>query len=181
MRLLPFSISLSLSTNSSTVFCLLRVRPEGPRRNGDMMSRDLEEPWVEEVTTTKEVHLKESTGTWRMEDSTLVFTLIFGMRGWPTSFPTVERSTPSASSETTSCLRNLAIFLFLALWPASVPSTLPSTSAFLTASYLIFFSLPLPTGVATPIASTTPFLIGTSKEEPTMRSHLDQVSGKSLA
>ena len=63
MRLLPFSLSLSLSTNSSTVFCLLRVRPKGPRRNGDMMSRDLEEPWAEEVTTTKEVHLKESTGT----------------------------------------------------------------------------------------------------------------------
>ena len=36
-------------------------------------------------------------------------------------------------------------------------------------------------GVATPVASITPFLIGMPEEEPIMKSNLDQALEKSLA
>ena len=58
---MPFS--LSLNKDSTTVFCLLWVHLEGPKGEWGMMSRDPEEPWAEEVTATKEVPLKEPTGT----------------------------------------------------------------------------------------------------------------------
>ena len=163
------------------VFCLLWVRPEGLWGDQGIMSRDPEEPWAKEVTTTEEVPLREPTGIWRIEDSTLVFTPIFGIGGWLTSFPIAEGSTSSRPSEITSYLWAEAVFLLLVPWPASVPSAFPSTSDFLTTFYLIFFSLPLPMGVATPIASITPFLIGMPEEKPTMKSNLDQALEKSLA
>ena len=58
-------------------------------------------------------------------------------------------------------LRNNKLLARLSNFPllsliASIPSALPSTSNFLTTSYLTFFSLHLPTGVVAPIASTTP-------------------------
>ena len=52
---------LSLFIGSSVVFCLLRVRLEGPWGDQGIISRDPEEPWVEKVTTTKEVPLREPT------------------------------------------------------------------------------------------------------------------------
>ena len=79
----------------------------------------------------------------------------------------------------TNCFWDFEVFLFLVSELASIPSMLSSSSALLTTSYLIFFSLPLPIGVATPIASTALLLIGTTEEAPIIRSHLDQVSGKS--
>ena len=51
--------SLSLSTDSLEVFCLLRVRPEGPKGGWDTKSEDPKGPWTKEVT-----------GTWEKEDST---------------------------------------------------------------------------------------------------------------
>ena len=60
-----------------------------------------------------------------------------------------------------------------------MPSILSSTSIVLIFSYLV--SLPLPTGVATPIVSIAPFLMGTPEEVPIRRPQLDQVAGKSCA
>ena len=96
------------------------------------------------------------------------------------SFLIAEGSTSSGPLEITSCLQVEAVFLLLVPWSTLVPLALPLTSDFLIAFYLIFFSLPLPTRVATPIASTIPFLIG-MPEEPTMRSHPNQESRKLLA
>ena len=115
------------------VFYLLQVCPEGPKGDWGMKSKDPEEPWAEELTRT-----------WEREDSTLVFTQVFRIKGWPTFFPTVEGSILSGSSKMTNCFWNFALFLFLVLGPTSVPSALSSSSAILTTSYLIFFSLPLP-------------------------------------
>ena len=44
--------SLSLSTDSPMIFCLLRVRPEGPKGVWGIKSKDPEEPWAEELTGT---------------------------------------------------------------------------------------------------------------------------------
>ena len=55
------SLSLSLSTGSSTIFCLLRVCPEGPWGDREIMARDLKEPWAREVTATEEVPLRKPT------------------------------------------------------------------------------------------------------------------------
>ena len=135
-----------------------------------MKLKDLKELWAEELTRTS-----------KREDSTLVFTRIFRIKGWPTSFPTIEGSTLSGSSEMTNCFWDFAVLLFLASRPTSVHLTLSSSSALLTASYLIFFSLPIPTGAIAPISSITPLLIGSPEKVPTIRSHPNQVSGKSFA
>ena len=79
------------------------------------------------------------------------------------SFLIAEGSTSSGLLEITSCLQVEAVFLLLVPWSTLVPLALPLTSDFLIAFYLIFFSLPLPTRVATPIASTIPFLIACQK------------------
>ena len=76
---------------------------------------------------------------------------------------------------------DFVVFVFLVSGPTLVPSALSSSSALLTASYLIFFSLPLPMRVAAPIASITPLLIGTPEKVPTIRSHPNQASRKLFA
>ena len=67
---------LSLSTDSLEVFCLLRVRPEGPKGGWDTKPEDPKEPWTEAVT-----------GTWEKEDSTLVFYRVLEAKGCSTSLP----------------------------------------------------------------------------------------------
>ena len=47
--------------------------------------------------------------------------------------------------------------------------------------FLGLISLPLPAGVATPIVSIAPFLIGTLKEVPIIKPQPNQVTGKSCA
>ena len=49
-------------TGSSTVFCLLQVRLEGPWGYGGIMGGGPKEPWAEEVVATEEVPLREPTG-----------------------------------------------------------------------------------------------------------------------
>ena len=63
----------------------------------------------------------------------------------------------------------------------SIPSALPSTSASFNFSYLIALSLLIPTELLALMAFTTPLLIGTPVEAPTIRSHPDQVSRKFYA
>ena len=67
---------LSLFTDSLEVFCLLRVRPEGPKGGWDTKPEDPKEPWTEVVT-----------GTWGKEGSTLVFFRVLETKGSLTSLP----------------------------------------------------------------------------------------------
>ena len=60
-----------------------------------------------------------------------------------------------------------------------MPSVLSSTSTAFNFSDLI--SLPLPAGVAAPIISIAPFLMGTPEEVPIIRPQPSQVAGKSCA
>ena len=67
---------LSLSIDSLEVFCLLRVRLEGPKGGWDTKPKDPKEPWTEVVTRT-----------WEKEDSTLVFYRVLEAKGCSTSLP----------------------------------------------------------------------------------------------
>ena len=92
------------------------------------------------------------------------------------------------------CSQRLSDFLFLlihqlflgfpSLSPFCLRTSLHAFCTFFNINCFHFFgliSLPLPAGVATPIFSIAPFLIGTPEEVPIIRSQPNQVAGKSYA
>ena len=115
---------LSLSLGSPSLFCLLRVRLEGPK-----------EPWTEELT-----------GTWEKEDSTLVFTRVLIAKGCPTSFPLestncfwdfpvflffVSGPIPFALPSTSTSFNFSYLIALSLLIPIEVPALMASTAPFL--------------------------------------------------
>ena len=87
---LPFS--LSLSTESPMVFCLLRELLEGPK--GD---------WGTKLGDPKESRIEELTGTWEREDFTLVFTRVLVAKDCASSSPAVGEPILLVSSKITNC------------------------------------------------------------------------------